>query len=1147
MQHADGGHPSATRLAAFGLGQLSAEESALIEQHLMSCDSCWQQAGGLTQDSLAGILNRSATGTAEFTNPLSRAAGPPRPEVSDTAFAEPGGHEARLPAELTDHMRYRVEGLLGFGGMGAVFKAEHRLMERPVALKVISQRLLNRPTAVERFRREVKAAARLNHPNIVAAYDADQVGPLHFLVMEFVPGTSLARLVADRGPLSVREACDYVRQAALGLQHAHEHGMVHRDIKPQNLMLTPDGQIKILDFGLAHFVSEFDRPPVPGDPEAAAAPTALDADPGATQDVEGNDAGVSGGTLTSVGGVVGSPDYIAPEQILDAHHADVRADIYSLGCTLYFLLTGRPPFAEGSFADKLAAHRTQKPKALTAARSGMPSSLSHVLDRMLAKDPTKRYQTPAEVVRALAPFGRDRRLRRRVALAVAGAGFLTVAALMAYGGIREGTNLGTVRVENETPGLQLQIVQDEKTVRVLDCDRETEARIKPGRYEFHLLPEGMELTVSPALAVLERDQTVTVHIRPMPIGLVREMTHGAAVRAVAFSPDGRRGLAGDDGGAIRLWDLRTGQPVRNFTAQQSGSVSRVAFLPDGRQCLSASADRLVRLWDADTGKEIRRFTGHTGGVQDVLLSPGGKKLYSAGQDKVIREWDLESGKQLGTLEGHTDLVACLALSSDGRRLLSGGNDLTIRLWDLASRKELRQFHGHTGPVNTVAFLPDGRRAVSAAGDTTIAVWDLETGRRLRLLELQNSGLLAMALSPDGRFLLVGAGWQRLPTGFWEQSTESLQLWELETGRLVRYGGNAAVQWRVAFSPDGRYALSGSSDRSMRLWRLPDPGEREGILKPPEPFVSRTLDEGPGYVRQFRGQWAEVRRLDLSPGDAQLLSGGKDGTIQLFDFATGRHLREWRGHEGGVLAVACAREGRHALSGGADRLVRLWDIANGEELRQFAGHADPVRAVALSPDGKFALSGGGFDDSEAKKATDPDLRLWDVAAGTEVGRLKGHTDSVEHVAFSPDGKQAVSAGLDRAVRLWDVATRTELRTLVHPDKVHGAAWSPDSRKIVSACRDGSLRLWDAASGKEERVLGRHPGPVLWATFSPNGQRVVSICPVDGGLTLWESATGKRLYYQSFAGGGRPSCAVFTRNGRRVVMGTQDGITQAWQLP
>ena len=255
--------------------------------------------------------------------------------------------------------------------MGAVLKAEHKLMGRPVAIKVINQALTNKPAMVERFRREVQAAARLAHPNIVAAHDAEQAGDTHFLVMEFVEGTDLARLAAERGRLPVAEACDYIRQAARGLQHAHERGMVHRDVKPHNLMRTPNGIIKILDFGLARWASE---------------------------------AGSTAGGETGTGVMLGTVDYMAPEQADSAHEADIRSDIYSLGCTLYFLLTGRPPFPDGTVIQKVMSHAGRAPTPLAELRPDLPSGLLEVLHVMMAKSPALRYQTPDQVDSALEPF-----------------------------------------------------------------------------------------------------------------------------------------------------------------------------------------------------------------------------------------------------------------------------------------------------------------------------------------------------------------------------------------------------------------------------------------------------------------------------------------------------------------------------------------------------------------------------------------------------------------------------------------------------------------------------------------------------------------------------------------------------------------------
>jgi serine/threonine protein kinase len=304
-------------------------------------------------------------------------------EISAVPNETQASFDLTLPAELLNHPRYKIGKFLGSGGMGLVYQAEHRIMDRIVALKILHHDLVRHPRVVQRFRQEVKAAARLSHPNIVAAYDADQAGDAHFLVMEFVDGVSLDRLVKKRGALEPGYACYFIRLAAKGLAHAFQAGMVHRDIKPQNLMLTRNGQVKILDFGLARLASETRAD--------------LAAGPGP---------GVRGNALTNLGDVMGTPDYMAPEQAQDASQADIRADIYSLGCTLYFLLTGQTPYSPGTARAKLLAKQTVAPQPITKWRGDLPAALVQVIEKMMARDPGQRYQTPAAVVKALAPFAK---------------------------------------------------------------------------------------------------------------------------------------------------------------------------------------------------------------------------------------------------------------------------------------------------------------------------------------------------------------------------------------------------------------------------------------------------------------------------------------------------------------------------------------------------------------------------------------------------------------------------------------------------------------------------------------------------------------------------------------------------------------------
>jgi formylglycine-generating enzyme required for sulfatase activity len=364
-------HPTAASLAAFAAGNLG-DAAAGVAAHLEVCPACRRAA----QDAGRGATRapgRSGTLLPGMPPPPAPAGLPQarsRPPASGTLLPGTPPAPADLPPELAGHPRYRILKELGRGGMGTVYQAEQVVMHRQVAIKVIGKSLLAHPDALERFRREVHAAARLSHPNIVTAYDAEQVGGLHMLVMELVAGQSLDKVLQRQGPLPVAHACRHARQAALGLQHAHEQGMVHRDIKPQNLMLTPKGQVKILDFGLAKVASEQGR----------------------------------GKGLTAVNAYMGTPEYSAPEQAADARSADIRADLYSLGCTLYCLLAGRPPFREDTDVKTILAHLEKEPVPLPELRREVPAGLWAVVARLLAKAPAGRYQTPAEVAQALLPF-----------------------------------------------------------------------------------------------------------------------------------------------------------------------------------------------------------------------------------------------------------------------------------------------------------------------------------------------------------------------------------------------------------------------------------------------------------------------------------------------------------------------------------------------------------------------------------------------------------------------------------------------------------------------------------------------------------------------------------------------------------------------
>jgi serine/threonine protein kinase len=272
--------------------------------------------------------------------------------------------------------QYRILDLIGRGGMGKVYKAEHMTMQRIVALKVLAAEMTRTERARQLFRMEVRAAARLAHPNIATAYDANEVDGRAFLVLEYVSGPSLSALVKSDGPLPVGQACEYIRQAALGLQHAHEQGMVHRDIKPSNLLVQPNagrgaldgGTIKLVDFGLAL---------LPGADEAMTADRLL---------------------------VIGTPDYLAPEQARGDPAVDIRSDLYGLGCTFYYLLTGQVPFPGGTALEKLARHASDTPEPVDHIRPIVPPGVAACVRRLMAKNPSDRFATPGELADVLTKF-----------------------------------------------------------------------------------------------------------------------------------------------------------------------------------------------------------------------------------------------------------------------------------------------------------------------------------------------------------------------------------------------------------------------------------------------------------------------------------------------------------------------------------------------------------------------------------------------------------------------------------------------------------------------------------------------------------------------------------------------------------------------
>ena len=401
---------------------------------------------------------------------------------------------------------------------------------------------------------------------------------------------------------------------------------------------------------------------------------------------------------------------------------------------------------------------------------------------------------------------------------------------------------------------------------------------------------------------------------------------------------------------------------------------------------------------------------------------------------------------------------------------------------------------------------------------------------------------AVTFSPDGRTALTGS------------SDDTARLWDVATGRELRHFRHANSVSSVAFSPDGRTVLTGSSDGSARLWEAAtgrelrqfkgravssvafSPDGRTALTGSSDysDNTARLWDVATGReLRQFRGHADSVRSVAFSPDGRTALTGSSDGA-RLWDLATGRELRQFKGHTNRVLSVAFSPDGRTVLTGSSDDSARLWDTGTGRELRQFKGHTEQVNSVAFSPDGRTALTG----------SSDTSARLWDVATGDELRQFRGHTGFVGSVTFSPDGRTVLTGGYDKLTRLWDVATGRELRQFKgHTDSIGAVSFSPDGLTALRGSSD-TARLWDVATGRELRQFKGHTGSILSVAFSPDG-RMVLTGSSDRTAKLWDVATGRELQ-QYKAHTGSILSVAFSPNGETVVTGSSDNTARLWEL-
>lgn len=907
--------PQPDLLAQLLIGQLSQSQAEPLEQHLLQCSACATAAQTLsTHDTLieamrtyqplvaedesavkrlAGRVQQSLpTGTSAEVIDLSSADGsepnlfarlarvlhdpaepPPPARDVPACVAESDLYDFLAPAQAADELgrlgAYRVLKVLGAGGMGVVFLAEDVELKRRVALKAMHPALAASTGARERFQREAQAMAAIDHEHIVTIFHVGRDRGVPYLVMSLLDGETLDEQLLGR-KLATPEVLRIGREVAQGLDAAHRRGLIHRDIKPANIFLERDtGRVKLLDFGLAR---------------------AVDADV----------------KLTHPGAIVGTPAFMSPEQAR-GEPTDARSDLFSLGCVLYLMSTGVPPFLGRDATAVVTAVVNEAPEPPAAIRPELPVALSGLIVRLLSKSRDARPVSAAAVADELTAIDVSRRAdlplarqitnlphenersvskaplpadlpivpapvvesivvtatnpapskRRRSLLATAVCVF-ALAAGSWYGPAiyRFTTNQGLLVIETDDPSIEVKVTQGGKQINVIDLQTGNSISLESGNYNVALANDRNDVK-------LERDTVTLTRGGKQVVKIVRQ-ENVAAAKPVPPSVEPEP-IVGKKPPLTIAQDDRVGY-VRRLLGHTE-MVSRVAFSPDGQRAVTGSWDRTARLWDVATGKEIRRFAGHTGGVQAAAVTPDGRFV----------------------LTGESDWF------DKGER--KAGHDFALRLFDLESGELVRRFEGHRKEVIDLCISADGRWAVSCGLDWTVRQWDLETGQEQRRCEC-HTAVWAVALSRDNRRVVAGC-----PDGV-------ILLLDMEQEREIkRFTGHTAPITSVAFSPDESHFVSSSDDGQPRIWNVQD-GSAQLLPKHPAVCVSAAY----------------------TPDGKFVLTTCWDKVVRMWEAKTGKLVHRFEGHTAAASKVAVSPDGRFALSGSSDSTVRLWGLPRSPQLQ-----------------------------------------------------------------------------------------------------------------------------------------------------------------------------------------------------------------------
>ena len=906
-------HPSEETLVGFTKNLLAPDDTLIVKQHVSRCKRCQSALDEIRmEDSFQDEPEIIAT------LKLDAISAPVQPEgLPDKGTKKPPAKQTVLvPEELRNHAQYRVLSLIGKGGMGNVFLVEHKLTARKEVLKVIHSHLLSREDVRVRFQREIQSAAKLNHPNVVQTLSAIEEGGMIGLVMEYIKGESLSSMVNRVGPLSLARARDFTKQIALGLEHAHKQNMVHRDIKPQNVLASKDGdefRVRILDFGLAKT-------------------TGLAA---------------SCSELTMDGAIIGTPNYMAPEQAINPSLADTRSDIYSLGCTWFFLLTGRSPFEADSPLAIMNAHQNNPPPLIRSIRKEVPEETEQILSRMMAKNPDDRFQSPTELIEALASS-------------------------RAVPSVEQVTTLFRNQAVNSGSPIDLSVFSERST-----SQRKAKKK-KKGK--FNSLIQVVLISI-PSIALVG-----ILMLRPHWITKLRSLLQTIDVQNREAVPPGQA--------SIELAQIPAG--VQVFIDDFPAKFERPRA--DAKPCILASPGT-YQLSARRNDKEIYRVSVHLVANETKVLSLEDSKVPP--RSAIVEPPKKDTAPSIAKIlanprEPIAEPSTIETAPSDIPNVSASKASLLDEKVVLGKRFVVQQrLVGHNSPILRVLHLNDGKiisaqrdgkpiplanrsRANGLASATQINLW----GKDGTFQSLTNEGTLVDFLAaPNGSSIchiarVFGAGLTvQLYKGVQNQGAQS--IWKTELTTLAP--SKSEIPY-FAFSADSDELMMVTSQGSFTRLNL-----RTGKVQPPVASLinidkstvvsmsaSHKLDyalfgltsgemlvigtrDGKQVFPKSEDKQDSSKTLDLpviatqfNSKDNRIATLHSDGTVQFFEFPTLNRLENLpQSLSGSIRLVGCSVNGRY-LAAVDDRMrISVYDLDEGEVFASWVEPTATDRATSIS--------------------------------------------------------------------------------------------------------------------------------------------------------------------------------------------------------